>query len=45
MKWVKKTDRLIIEVFKNSSLVGKNTSTLVPIQTIKPQTMAKVLVE
>ena len=35
----------IIEIFENSSLAGKNTSTLVSMQSMKAQAMAKVLVE
>ena len=35
----------LIEIFENSSLAGKNTSTLVAMQSMKAQAMAKVLVE
>ena len=47
IKVIKFTDNkgMIIEVFESSSLAGKNTSTLVAMQSMKAQAMAKVLVE
>jgi len=47
IKVIKFTDNkgMIIEIFENSSLAGKNTSTLVAMQSMKAQAMAKVLVE
>ena len=47
IKVIKFTDNkgMIIEIFESSSLAGKNTSTLVAMQSMKAQAMAKVLVE
>ena len=47
IKVIKFTDNkgMIIERFESSSLAGKNTSTLVAMQSMKAQAMAKVLVE
>lgn len=47
IKVIKFTDNkgMIIEIFESSSLAGKNTATLVAMQSMKAQAMAKVLVE